>query len=160
MTYIPYEEERYKTLFNKLKIEYILFQIKEAATYHDFYGEHTYHPSCFTVEIKDSATLALLLKETFQLAYENMLYILTYFKSSSFRSALNDPEGFKSKHSITNFTFDSEATYITPCHDAQGFYLFTNDLRYKNIKSLCTNLPEGTVVTQINDTVLCDLDED
>jgi hypothetical protein len=160
LTYIPYEEERYTALFKKLEIEYFLSQIKEAATYHDFYGEHTYHPSCFIVKIKDSATLALLLKETFQLAFENMLYVLTYSKSASFKSGPRNPDSRKSTHSITNFTFDSETTYITPCHDAQGFYLFTNDTKYKNIQSLCTNLPEGSVVTQINDTDLCDLDEE
>jgi hypothetical protein len=89
-----------------------------------------------------------------------MLYVLTYSKSASFKSGPRNPDGQKRKHSITNFTFDSETTYITPCHDAQGFYLFTNDTKYKNIQSLCTNLPEGSFVTQINDTVLCDLNEE
>lgn len=60
----------------------------------------------------------------------------------------------KRERSISIFKIDEETTFITIFHDGAGFYLFSNKEKYSPLDNLISNLPKGTVITQINDTLV------
>ncbi|TLS35305.1 hypothetical protein [Pseudalkalibacillus caeni] len=60
----------------------------------------------------------------------------------------------KRERSIPIFNIDEGTTFITILHDGAGFHLFSNEEKYSNLDNLISNLPKGTVITQLNDTLI------
>ncbi len=158
VTFVVYDEqdEEYITLLNQNKIEFTLNNLDEKRSYYDFLGKHLYHPPCFTAKIKNSDTLALLLNETFWLPSQNEFYSISFSDNLIFELAEVIEWRRKRKRSIPIFKIESGTTFITIAHDGAGFLLFSNEEKYFPLVKFLSNLPKGTVVTQINDKLVTD----
>ncbi|MGM0890500.1 MAG: hypothetical protein ACQEW5_27060 [Bacillota bacterium] len=156
ISFIVYEDQtdEYITFFKENKIDFTLNHLEEKRTYYDFFGKHQYHPPCFTVKIKDSNSLALILNETFWLPAQNEFYSISFSDNLMFELGEVIEWGRKRKRSIPIFKTKGETTFITIFHDGAGFYLFSNDEKYFTLDKFISNLPRGTVITQINDTLV------
>ena len=156
ITFIVYEEQtdEYITFLNENKIEFTLRNLKEKRTYYDFFGKHQYHPPCFTARIKDSDSLVLLLNETYWLPAQNEFYSISFSDNLTFESGEVIEWGRKRKRSIPTFKIEAETTFITIFHDGAGFYLLSNGEKYFTLNKFISSLPRGTVITQINDTLV------
>jgi hypothetical protein len=156
ISFIVYEEqtEEYITFLNENKIDFTLIHLEEKKTYYDFFGKHQYHPPCFTTRIKDSHSLALILNETFWLPVQNEFYSISFSDNLMFEIGEVIEWGRKRKRSIPIFKIEEETTFITIFHDGAGFYLFSNEEKYFTLDKFISNLPKGTVITQINDTLI------
>lgn len=156
LTFIAYDDhtDEFITLFNKNKIDYTLIKLEEMRTYYTFFKKHQYHPPCFTVKITDSRSLKLMLEETFWLPAQNEFYAISYSDNLFFRLRTVTEWGKKKNRSIPIFNTENDTTFITIFHDGNGFYLFSNEEKYSTVDNLCSNLPSGTVITQINETLI------
>ncbi|MGM1034815.1 MAG: hypothetical protein ACQEXK_20420 [Bacillota bacterium] len=156
ISFIVYEDQtdEYIAFLKENKIDFTLNYLEEKRTYYDFFGKHQYHPPCFTAKIKDSNSLALILNETFWLPAQNEFYSISFSDNLMFELGEVIEWGRKRKRSIPIFKTKGETTIITICHDGAGFYLFSNDEKYFPLDKFISNLPRGTVITQINDTLV------
>ena len=156
ITFIVYDEQdkEYITFLNENKIEFTLNHLDEKRTYYDFFGKHQYSPPCFTARVEDSESLALLLNETYWLPSQNEFYSISFSDNLQFVLGEVIEWGRKRKRSIPAFRIETDTTFITIFHDAAGFYLFSNEDKYNTLDQLAANLPEGTVITQINDRLV------
>lgn len=156
ITFIVYEEqtEEYITFLNENNIDFRLNNLEEKRTYYDFFGKHQYHPPCFTARIKDSNSLALLINETYWLPTQNEFFSISFSDNLTFKLETVTEWRRKRERSIPIFKTNEETTFITIFHDGAGFYLFSNEERYSRLDNLISNLPKGTVITQINDTLV------
>ncbi|MED4227828.1 hypothetical protein [Neobacillus cucumis] len=147
--------EEIQTAFDNLAINYKIRFLDEVQTYWTAFKKVKYHPPYFTVKITDSRSLIYVLEETYWLAASlNEFYTISYSENLSFQLDTVIEWGKKRERSIPIFKIDENTTFITIFHDGNGFYLFTNQEKYSTVKSLCSNLPKGTVITQINDTLI------
>lgn len=158
LTFIVYEEQddEYITFLNQNKIEFTLNNLDEKRTYYDFLGKHQYHPPCFTARVNDSDTLALLLNKTYWLPSQNEFYSISFSDNLLFELGEVIEWRKKRERSIPTFKIESETTFITIFHDGAGFYLFSNEEKYNPLDKFISNLPKGTVITQINDRLVTD----
>lgn len=156
ISFIVYEDQtdEYIAFLKENKIDFTLNYLEEKRTYYDFFGKHQYHPPCFTAKIKDSNSLALILNETFWLPAQNEFYSISFSDNLMFELGEVIEWGRKRRRSIPIFKTKGETTIITICHDGAGFYLFSNDEKYFPLDKFISNLPRGTVITQINDTLV------
>ncbi len=142
------------SLFNKNEIDYTLIHLEEKRTFYTALKKHQYQPPCFTVKIMDSSTLILVLEETYWLPTQNEFYAISYSDNLFFQLGNVTEWGEIKERSVAIFNADEETTFMTIFHDGNGFYLFSNQEKFSTVKSLCSNLPNGTVITQINDTLI------
>lgn len=156
VTFIVYDDQtdEYITFLKKNKIEFVLNKLDEKRTYYDFSGKHQYHPPCFTAKIEDYNSLALLLNETYWLPAQNEFYSISFSDSLTFETEEVIEWKRKRKRSIASFKIDGNTSFILIEHDGAGFYLLSNEEKYFPLTKFISNLPKGTVVTQINDTVI------
>lgn len=156
ISFIVYEDQtdEYIAFLKENKIDFTLNYLEEKRTYYDFFGKHQYHPPCFTAKIKDSNSLALILNETFWLPAQNEFYSISFSDNLMFELGEVIEWGRKRRRLIPIFKTKGETTIITICHDGAGFYLFSNDEKYFPLDKFISNLPRGTVITQINDTLV------
>lgn len=158
VTFVVYDEqvEEYVTFLNQNKIEFTLNNLDEKRSYYDFSGKHLYQPPCFTAKIKDSDKLTLLLNETYWLPSQNDFYSISFSNNLVFELGEVIEWGRKRKRSIPTFKVKLETTFITIAHDGAGFYLFSNEEKYFPLEKFLSNLPKGTIITQINDELMND----
>ncbi|MDR0140050.1 hypothetical protein RFW18_20010 [Metabacillus idriensis] len=156
LTFIAYDDHTKDivSLFKEKKIEYTLTQLEEKRTYYTLFKKHHYHPPCFTVKIMDSNILSFILEETYWLPAQNEFYSISYDRNLSFHLREIKEWGRKKERSIPVIHVGAKTTFITISHDGAGFYLFSNEDKYSTVNNLCSHLPEGTIITQINDTLL------
>lgn len=156
ITFIVYDEqaEEYITFLNQNNIDFRLNNLEEKRTYYDFSGKHQYHPPCFTARINDSDSLALLINETYWLPTQNEFFSISFSDNLMFEFREVKEWLKKRKRSIPTFKIEEETTFITIFHDGAGFYLLTNEDKYLPLDKFITSLPKGTVITQINDTLV------
>jgi len=156
LTFITYDDNVNEciTLFNDNKIKYTLKYLEEKRTYYTILKKHSYQPPCFTVMITDSNQLMFVIEETFWLPTQNEFYAISYSDNLVFQLSNVTEWGRKREKSIPVFNIEADTTFITIFHDGAGIYLFSNEGKYSTIDRLCSHLPEGTVITQINDTLL------
>ncbi|MGK7377630.1 hypothetical protein ACSFXN_07285 [Planococcus sp. 1R117A] len=156
ITFIVYEEQtgEYRAFLHENKIDFTLSSLEEKRTYYDFSGKHQYHPPCFTARITDSDSLALLLNKTYWLAAENEFFSISFSDNLLFELREVVEWKRKRKRSIASFKIGLGTTFMTIFHDGAGFYLFSNEETYFPLEKLISNLPKGTVITQINDTLV------
>ncbi|MBT2632801.1 hypothetical protein J7E76_27660 [Bacillus sp. ISL-101] len=156
ISFIVYEDQtdEYITFLKENKFDFTLNYLEEKRTYYDFLGKHLYHPPCFTAKIEDSNSLALILNETFWLPAQNEFYSISFSDNLMFELGEVIEWGRKRKRSIPIFKTMGETTFITIFHDGAGCYLFSNDEKYFTLDKFISNLPRGTVITQINDTLV------
>lgn len=147
--------EGIQTALENLEVNYKIRFLDEVQTYWTAFKKVKYHPPYFTVQIKDSRSLIDVLEETFWLAASlNEFYTISYSENLSFQLDTVIEWGKKRERSRPIFKIDEKTTFITIFHDGNAFYLFSNQEKYSTVKSLCSNLPKGTVITQINDTLI------
>lgn len=156
ITFIVYDEqaEEYTTFLDQNNIDFRLNNLEEKRTYYDFSGKHQYHPPCFTARINDSDSLALLINETYWLPTQNEFFSISFSDNLMFEFREVKEWLKKRKRSIPTFKIEEETTFITIFHDGAGFYLLTNEDKYLPLDKFITSLPKGTVITQINDTLV------
>jgi hypothetical protein len=156
ITFLVYDdqEEEYKSLLERKGIEYKFTYLEEKRTYYDFTGRHQYHPPCFTAKVDDLESLRFLIGETYWLPAQNEFYFISYSDNLDFKQKAVREWGRKKQRSIPVVKILEKTTFITVSHDGQGFYLFSNDEKFLTLEELCSRLPEGTVITQINDTLV------
>ena len=144
ISFVVYDEqdEEYITFLNENKIEFTLNYLDEKRTY------------CFTARIEDSETLTLLLNETYWLPSQNEFYSISFSDNLLFDLGEVIEWGRKRKRSLPTFSIETGTTFITIFHDGAGFYLFSNEEKYNLLGKFVSNLPKGTVVTQINDRIV------
>ncbi|MCY9140569.1 hypothetical protein [Peribacillus frigoritolerans] len=85
---------------------------------------------------------------------ENEFYSISFSDNLMFELGEVIEWGRKRKRSIPIFKTKGETTFITIFQDGAGFYLFSNDEKYFTLDKFISNLPRGTVITQINDTLV------
>lgn len=147
--------EEIQTALDDLKIKYNIRFLDEVQTYWTAFKKVKYHPTYFTVQITNPSSLIDVLEKTFWLAANlNEFYTISTSENLSFQLETVIEWGKKRERSIPIFKVDDNTTFITIFHDGDGFYLFSNQEKYSTVKNLCSKLPEDTVVTQINDTLL------
>ncbi|KZZ85454.1 hypothetical protein [Bacillus sp. SJS] len=153
VTFNVYDEQahEYITFLNQNNIEFILKHLDEKKSYYDFSGRHLYHPPCFTAMIHDPAALSLLLNETYWLPSQNEFYSISFSDNLTFELGEVREWGRKKKRSIPTFKMEEETAFITIYHDGAGFNLFSNEDKDSSLDRFISNLPKGTVITQIND---------
>ncbi|MCA1065737.1 hypothetical protein QTG56_00145 [Rossellomorea sp. AcN35-11] len=158
VTFVVYDEqdEEYITFLNQNNIEFSLHYLEEKRSYYDLLGRHRYHPPCFTAKIHDPDKLALLLNETYWLPSQNEFYAISYSDNLVFELGEVMEWGRKRKRSIPTFNIDAETTFITIFHDGAGFFIFSNEDKFVPLEKFISNLPKGTVITQINDQMVDD----
>ncbi|SEN96879.1 hypothetical protein SAMN05192533_1338 [Mesobacillus persicus] len=156
LTFIPYDDqvEEFITFLQENKMDYRFFHLEETRTYYTLFKKHQYHPPCFVVEVIDSLSLKLLVEETFWLPAQNEFYAISYSDNIAFRLESVKEWGRKKERSIPVFKVEGDTTFIMIFHDGAGFYLFSNEEKYSTVEELCSRLPKGTVITQINDTLV------
>ncbi|UFT98432.1 hypothetical protein KO561_14680 [Radiobacillus kanasensis] len=156
LTFIPYDDqiEEYKSFLDKNDCSYTLTHLEENRTYYTLFQKHQYHPPCFTVEIEESKKLRVVMEETFWLPAQNEFYAISYANNLSFSLKSMKEWGRKRDRSVPIFEVDTDSTFITIFHDGAGFYLFSNEKDFASVESLSLNLPKGTVIDQINDTLI------
>lgn len=156
INFIVYEDQtdEYIAFLHEKKIEFTLSILEEKRTYYDFSGKHQYHPPCFTAKVKDSNSLTLLLNETYWLPAQNEFFSISFSDNLNFESEEVIEWGRKRKRSVATFKIGLETTFITIVHDGAGFYLFSNAEKYFPLENFVSTLPKGTVITQINDTLI------
>ncbi|WP_404357493.1 hypothetical protein LG291_03565 [Cytobacillus firmus] len=158
ITFIVYEEqtEEYITFLKQNNIDFRLNILEEKRTYYDFSGKHQYHPPCFTAKIYDPDSLAQLINETYWLPTQNEFYSISFSDNLRFKAEEVIEWLRKRKRSIPIFKIEAETetSFITVFHDGAGFYLFSNEEKYFPHDQFIANLPKGTVITQINDTLV------
>ncbi|RDU38089.1 hypothetical protein DRW41_00495 [Neobacillus piezotolerans] len=152
ITFIVYDEqkEEHITLLNQKKIEFTLNHLEEKRAF----GKQQYHPPYFTARVDDSEALALLLNETYWLPAQNEFFSISFSDNLLFELGEVTEWGRKRKRSIAIFKIETDTTFITISHDGAGFYLFSNEEKYNPIDKFVSNLPKGTVITQINDRLV------
>ncbi|MEK4670108.1 hypothetical protein [Niallia sp. FSL R7-0271] len=148
------QTDEYIEFFNENRMEYSLKILEEKRTYYNYSGKHQYNPPCFTVKINDSNSLVLLLNETYWLPTQNEFYSISFSDNLKFELREVKEWGRKRKRSIPIFKIEQETTFITIFPDGHGFYLFSNDNKYNSLNKIIKTLPKGTVITQINDTLV------
>lgn len=148
------EEEDMMALLEKHHIPYSMIHLEEMGTYYTLFKKHRYHPPCFTIQIMDATVLEFILEETYWRAEANEFFCFSYGNNLQFELNTVTEWGRKKERSFAIFNGDTFTTYITIEHDGRGFYLFSNEEKYKSIESLCENFPEGCVITQINDQLI------
>lgn len=156
ITFVTYDdnEKDFIKYFSDNKLEYKLSYLEEQRTYYTLFKKHVYHPPCFTVKITDPGLIKSVLEETYWLPTQNEFYAISYSENLSFKLEDVKEWGKKKKLSIPNFQVNEQTTFITIFHDGAGFYLFSNEEKFSTLKNLCSHLPEGTVIKQINDTLI------
>ncbi|WP_102346388.1 hypothetical protein [Bacillus sp. Marseille-P3661] len=156
VTFVSYDDntEDFITLFKKNSIDYELNFLQEQRTYYTLFQKHKYHPPCFTVTIMEPRSLLLTIEETYWLPAQNEFYAISYSDNLLFQLARVKEWGRVKERSIPCFFTGVENTFITLFHDGDGFYLYSNEERYSTIGNLCSQLPRGTIIAQINDSVL------
>jgi hypothetical protein len=156
ITFIVYDDqvEEYGKLLKDKGLEYQLIYLEEKRTYYDFTGRHQYHPPCFTAKVSDLKSLKFLIGETYWLPTQNEFYFISYSDILGFEQKVVREWGRKKQRSVPKVKIIEKTTFITVAHDGQGFYLFSNDEMFSTLDGLCSRLPEGTVITQINDTLI------
>lgn len=152
--YYTDEVEDIESQLAEQNIPYTLDYLEETRTYYDFSGKHQYHPPRFSVKASDARLLEVLLEYTYGLAASNEFYSISYTDNLSFQLEEVVEWRRKRKRSVAIFNADDPTTFITIAHDGQGFYLYSNDKKYSTVEKLCENLPERSVITQINDVVM------
>ncbi|TWT25960.1 hypothetical protein [Planomicrobium sp. CPCC 101110] len=135
-------------------IPYSLSYLEETNTYYDLTGKHKYHPPCFSIEATDCRSVELVLNLTYWLAAQNEFYSISTAPNLSFQLVEVKEWGRIGKHSAAVYAADACITFITIDQDGRGFYLYSNDDKYRSVENLMENLPSGTTITQINDTLL------
>ncbi len=157
ITFVAYDNyEDMRITFDKLSVDYTIEFLKELQFYWIDGKTVQYHPPCFKIKVMDMHTLQIVLKETFWLAAQNQFYAISCFDNLTFKTESVMRWGKKQEYSIPHFAVDEDTTFFTIFHDGAGFYIFSSEKKYSSIQSLCSYLPKGTVITQINDTLLDD----
>jgi hypothetical protein len=156
LTFVVYDEqtEEYSALLKKNKIDFTLNELEEKVSYFNILGKYQYHPPCFSVSIHDADSLSLVLEETFWLPAQNEFYSISYCDNLRFHLEKVKEWGRKRDRSIPIFRIDHDTTMITIFHDGAGFFLLSNEEKFSTVERLCSHLPAGTVITQINDTLI------
>ncbi|MCA1322313.1 hypothetical protein LC085_20760 [Bacillus tianshenii] len=156
LTFVYYDDdyEEFQKALNESKIEFKISLLEETRTYWTASKNVRYHPPCFTVKIMEAHSLSVVLAETYWLPAQNEFYAITYSENLFFKLETVTEWDKKRERSVANFNIDEETTLITIFHDGAGFYLFTNQTKYSTVENLSANLPKGTVITQINNTLV------
>jgi hypothetical protein len=156
LTFILYDDqvEEYQDMLKRNSLDFTQFYLEENRSYFDITGRHKYHPPCFLVKIYDSKSISLLLDQTFWLPAQNEFYSISYSDNLNFKLEKVKEWGRKTDRSVPIFKAENDTTFITIYHDGAGFYLFSNEEKYSSIEKLSASLPQGTIITQINDQLL------
>lgn len=113
-----------------------------------------YQPPCFRLVAPNVETLDAVLRETYWLPAQNEFLAVSTVNNLSFVTK----EVLLGKHKMTKvsdptFSTDELVTFMTIEHDGQGFHLFSNEDKYATIEDVQKQLPENTVVCQVNEVV-------
>lgn len=152
LTFITDENvtDKYISFLNRNDIDYTLICLKGKRMYNASLNKYQYQCPCFTVKIKDSTKLILVLEKTYWLTAQNKFFAISYANNLFFQLGNNADSEKIDGHSIATFNVDEESTIITTFHDGYGFYLFSNQKKFSTLEELLANLPKGTLITQIN----------
>jgi hypothetical protein len=156
LTFIYYMDEIEELLsqFDQYNISYTVASLGEKRTYYSMTGKHSYHPPCFSIQIPDAYALAFILEKTYWLAAQNEFYTISSAANLSFQLEEVKEWGRKRKRSVAVYTTDEKTTFITIFHDGNGFYLYSNQKQFASVEKLVEALPDGSVITQINDALI------
>ncbi|UAL45551.1 hypothetical protein K7887_11350 [Sutcliffiella horikoshii] len=158
LTFVYYHDDykEFQETLHESKIDCKISFLEETRTYWTALKNVRYHPPYFMVKIMDARSLSVVLEETYWLPAQNEFYAISYSENLFFQLETVTEWGRTRESSVANFELDEETTFITIFHDGAGFYLYSNKEKYSTVKNLCSNLPKGTVITQINDTLVSD----
>lgn len=155
-TFVHFSDDIEETVSGLVEnnIPYSLSYLEETNTYYDLTGKHQYHPPCFSVEATDWRSAELVLSFTYWLAASNEFYSISTARNLSFQSV--EVKGWRrtEKHSAAVYATGTRTTFITIDQDGRGFYLYSNEDKYRSVENLLKTLPAGSTITQINDTLL------
>lgn len=154
LVYIDDEPQEIIKFLIDNKIDYELKYLEEKRAYYTLFKKHQYHPPCFTVQINDAYSLRQIIDETYWLAAQNDFYAISYSNNIVFKQEMVKEWGKPRERSIPGFRIENDTTFVTVTHDGNGFYLFSNEEKFSTVKALCMHLPDKTIITQINDTLI------
>lgn len=91
---------------------------------------------------KEPKSLQIVLEEAFWLASSNQFFAISFEDNIRYEiAAIDDWYGKMVQFPLPHFIMSEDSTVLTLYHDAQGFYIFTNDKRYSSIEDLRNQLP-------------------
>lgn len=141
--------KEYEAELDELGLEYELnYSTTKKAYYVSSRVKRYYSSACFCVKLMDAETVAKAINAIYGIAQSNEFFMLSS----------EDNVRFDHKETAAVIEERPESFFIIVGHDGHGFYLFSNEERYSSITRLIDNLPEGTVVTQINNKLIDEID--
>ncbi|WP_404347300.1 hypothetical protein LG311_16805 [Sutcliffiella horikoshii] len=140
------EEEEMRQIFDSLGYSYSVDYFTDKRMYSTGGKNFTYHPPFFQIEASSMEELQLIMTETYHLATQNQFYGISFKNNVQ----LTSQGGF----SFPKLSRNKDIAALKVGHDGQGFYFYSNMNSLQNIGQAISMLPEGYVVTQINDRVI------
>ena len=140
------EEEEMRQTFDDLGFSYSVDYFTDKRMYSTGGENFTYHPPFFQIEASSMEELQLIMTETYHLATQNQFYGISFKNNVQ----LTSQGGF----SFPKLSRNKDIAALKVGHDGQRFYFYSNMNSLQNIGQAISMLPEGYVVTQINDRVI------
>jgi hypothetical protein len=101
----------------------------------------------FDVIVKGPKSLNIVFEEAFWLASTNQFFAISFDDNIRYEIvAVKNWYGKTVQIPLPHFIMNDESTVITLFHDAQGFYIFSNDKRYSSIEELRDRLPKTAIL--------------
>ncbi|TYS69134.1 hypothetical protein FZC76_09420 [Sutcliffiella horikoshii] len=140
------EEEKMRRIFEGLGFSYSVDYFTDKRMYSTGGKNFTYHPPFFQIEASSIEELQLIMTETYHLATQNQFYGISFKNIVQLIS--------RNGYSFPKLCRNKDIAALKVSHDGQGFNFYSNMNSLQNMEQVINMLPQGYVVTQINDCVI------
>lgn len=140
------EEEEMRQIFDGLSFPYSVDYFTDKRMYSTGGKNFTFHPPFFQIKASSLKELQSILKETYHLATQNQFYGISLKNNVHLTS--------RNGYSFPKLSKNKDIAALKVGHDGQGFYFYSNMPSLQDMEQVISMLPEGYVVTQINDRVI------